>query len=103
MPSVFAGPLVAMVVLGLLGLGLRWTFGTTRTMAGPNSGGQGDGLLSEVSVVPSADAATVLRQRLADAGVRATVSHRGGGGYAVLVFPADTADAHAVLSRNSLG
>lgn len=103
MPSVFTGPLMAMVVLGLLGFGLRWTFGTTASAPGPNSTGEGDGLLAEVSVLPSPELAAVLRGRLLEAGVRATTSRRTGGGWAVLVFPRDEAAARTVLSRHSLG
>lgn len=94
---------MAMVVLGLLAVMLRWTFGTTRTMPGPNTAGKGHGLLTEVGVLPNADSAAVLRRRLAASGVRATVSRGDAGCYRLLVFPADEASARTVLSRNSLG
>jgi hypothetical protein len=91
---------LAPALLGLLAFLLYWTFGTSKT--GPNTHGEGDGLLRQVSVVHSVDAASVLRRRLAESGVRATVSRGDAGGYRVLVFPADEADARTVLSRHSL-
>ena len=92
---------IAPAVLGLLAFLLYWTFGTSKT--GPNTHGVGDGLLRQVSLVPTAEAASVLRGRLAESGVRATVSRGDTGGYRVLVFPADEASARTVLSRHSLG
>ncbi len=92
---------LAPAVLALLAFLLHWTFGTSK--AGPNTGGEGDGLLRQVSVVPSLDAASVLRVRLAESGVRATISRQAGGGFRLLVFPADEASARTVLSRHSLG
>lgn len=102
-PGVLVGPVMAMAVLGLLAVMLRWTFGTTRSMSGPNRSGHGDGLLTEVGVVPTAESAAVLRRRLAESGVRATVSPGDTGGYRLLVFSGDEASARTVLSRNSLG
>jgi pimeloyl-ACP methyl ester carboxylesterase len=60
------------------------------------------GLLEEVSRVPGAVAAEVLRGRLAAAGIRATLS-RDGPTYRILVFPDDLKAARVVLSRGSLG
>lgn len=95
-------PLAALAALLLLALLLRWTFGDSRSMPAPNRG-EGHGLLVEVGRVPSADAAAVLRGRLAAAGVKATVSRAEAGGHALLVFPRDEADARTVLSRGALG
>jgi hypothetical protein len=72
---VLFGPLVLMVLLGLM---LRWTFGTGRNQPGPRipdpDDPTGDGLLEEVSRVPTDTAAAVLRGRLREAGIRATVA-----------------------------
>ncbi len=92
---------LAPALLGLLAWLLYWTFGTSKD--GPNRGGTGDGLLAEVGVVPHREAADVLRARLRDNGVRATVSGSALTGFRLLVFPADEATARVVLSRNSLG
>jgi hypothetical protein len=92
----------ALAVLALL---LRWTYGTQRSNPSPPSG-DGHGLLEEVSRVPTTDAATVLRRRLAENGVRATLSKapaEEGGGYRVLVFPDDYAAAKIVLSERGFG
>lgn len=94
-------PLLGLLVIGLLALALRWTFGTGRNQPGPRipdpDDPTGDGLLAEVSRVPTDPAAQVLRARLAAAGIRATVG-RAEDGYRLLVFPADLKDAKVVLS-----
>ncbi len=99
---VLFGPLVLIVLLVLL---LRWTFGTGRNQPGPRvhdpDDPTGDGLLTEVSRVPTAPAADVLRGRLRQAGIRATIA-RDGPVYRLLVFPADVVDARVVLSRGAL-
>jgi hypothetical protein len=98
------GLLGAVGALGVLVLLLRWTYGTQRSNPSPPSG-DGYGLLEEVSRVPSAEAATVLRSRLAENGVRATVSAvraEEGGGYRLLVFPDDHAAAKIVLGQHYL-
>jgi hypothetical protein len=59
----------------------------------------GDGLLTEVSRVPTEAAAQVLRSRLADAGIRSTVG-RAGGAYRLLVFHADLVNARLVVGRS---
>lgn len=100
--SVLFGGLALMAVLVLL---LRWTFGTGRDQPGPlipdPDDPTGDGLLTEVSRVPTEPAADVLRRRLREAGIRATVA-RDGPAYRLLVFPADLVDARVVLSRGAL-
>ena len=99
---VLFGPLVLMVLLGLM---LRWTFGTGRNQPGPRipdpDDPTGDGLLEEVSRVPTDTAAAVLRGRLREAGIRATVA-RDGAAYRLLVFPDDVPNARVVLSRGAL-
>lgn len=95
------GLVVALVVLGLL---LRWTFGHQRNLTLPTDDPDdpvATGLLTEVSRVPGPDSARVLRDRLRAEGIRATVSRADGGGYAVLVFGRDVADAAVVLGRGS--
>jgi hypothetical protein len=88
-------------MLGLLVLGLRWTWGTGRNQPGPRipdpDDPTGDGLLEEVSRVPTEAAAQVLRTRLAAAGIRATVGRTPDGGHRLLVFRADMVNAKIVL------
>jgi len=103
--GVTAAPLTALVggvlMLALLLIALRWTWGTGRDLPAPHvpdpDDPTGDGLLTEVSRVPTEAAAHVLRARLTAAGIRATVG-RSGGAYRLLVFPADLADARVVVS-----
>ncbi|MHA6617144.1 hypothetical protein [Pseudonocardia sp. DLS-67] len=91
------------LMLGILLLALRWTFGTGRDQPAPHlpdpDDPTGDGLLTEVSRVPTEAAAQVLRSRLADAGIRATIG-RTGDAYRLLVFPADLGDAKVVARTN---
>jgi hypothetical protein len=99
---VLFGGLALMAVLVLL---LRWTYGTGRDLPGPRipdpDDPTGDGLLEEVSRVPTEPAAQVLRDRLRGAGIRATVAPAAGG-YRLLVFRDDLVDARVVLSRGAL-
>lgn len=99
------GPALALLVVVLLGVLLRWTFGDSRTMPAPNHrSGDGYGLLVEVGVAPTAQAAAALREHLAGAGVKATTSPAAtGAGHAVLVFRVDEADARAVLAGGAVG
>jgi hypothetical protein len=94
-----------LLVLGVLALGLRWTFGTGRNQPAPRvhdpDDPTGDGLLEEVSRVPTEPAAQVLRDRLLGAGIRATVG-RTENGYRLLVFRDDLVNARVVLSRGAI-
>jgi hypothetical protein len=92
------------LLMGVLMLALRWTFGTGRNQRDPRDvdpdDPTGDGLLEEVSRVPSAQAAQILRARLVRAGIRATIG-RADGAYRLLVFPADLVSAKLVLRDSS--
>lgn len=94
-----------LLLLTLMILALRWTFGNDRQvptarLADPDEP-EAFGLLEEVSRVPGAVAAEVLQGRLAAAGIRATLS-RDGPAYRILVFPDDLKAARIVLSKGSL-
>jgi hypothetical protein len=56
------------------------------------------GLLVEVTRTPTEVAATALRDRLADVGIRATVAPHADGSYHLLVFPQDEVTARILLS-----
>jgi hypothetical protein len=92
----------ALLMLGIVLLALRWTFGTGRDQPAPYlpdpDDPTGDGLLAEVSRVPTAAAAQVLRSRLAEAGIRSTIG-RAGQAYRLLVFPADLGNARLVVRQ----
>lgn len=102
-------PVVALVgaalMMVVLLLALRWTFGTGRNQVAPHvpdpDDPTGDGLLEEVSRVPTESPAQVLRSRLGEAGIRATIS-RASGAYRLLVFHNDAVNARVVLSRGAL-
>ncbi|WP_214370111.1 hypothetical protein [Pseudonocardia sp. H11422] len=98
-----------LLAIGLLVLILRWTYGNSRSQPAPPGHDPddttGDGLLQEVSRVPTEAAAQILRSRLRDAGIRATIRKPGKdsiGDYRLLVFSADLVDARTVLSRGAL-
>ena len=94
-----------LLLMAVMIVALRWTFGGDRTVPTARLGDPDDpdafGLLEEVSRVPGAVAAEVLRGRLAAAGIRATCS-RDGPAYRILVFPDDVKAARVVLSKGSL-
>ena len=95
----------ALLMSAVLFLALRWTFGTGRNQPAPHVADPddptGDGLLEEVSRVPTESAALVLRSCLGGAGIRATVG-RADGVYRLLVFRSDAVNARVVLSRGAL-
>jgi hypothetical protein len=79
--------LVVFVVVGLLAVALRWTFGGKAVRNPPEPGAPDDfGLLTPVAVVDSADEAQRLRALLAGAGIRATRTVGSDGRHHVLVF-----------------
>ena len=88
------------LLMGAMMLALRWVFGTGKNQLGPRipdpDDPTGDGLLEEVTRVPTEPAAQILRARLGGAGIRATIG-RTDGIYRLLVFPADVVPAKLVL------
>ena len=95
------GPLLALLLVGLLAGLLRWTYGTHRQhVAPPTESDDHDlGLLREVAVVSGAEAAGVLRRLAAD-GIRATARPTAdGAGHRIVVFAKDEPAAKLVLSR----
>ena len=93
----FLGLFGGIILMGVLLLALRWTWGTGRDLRIPDPDDPvGDGLLVEVARAPTEAAAQVLRSRLTGAGIRATVG-RGEGGYRLMVFHDDAGPAKLVL------
>lgn len=100
----FLGPLLALLVVALLGALLRWTYGTHTQHVAPRCEDDADsddlGLLREVAVVPTAEAAEVLRRLLSAGGIRATVRPTTDRtGHRLLVFAEDEPDARVVLAK----
>ncbi len=93
------GPLVGLIGLGIIVVLMRWTFSRGRSLverrspAGPPSD---YGLLETVASPPTFIQAEMLRQRLVEHNIRATLAPTTQGPR-VMVFPADAAIARAVL------
>jgi hypothetical protein len=93
------GPVVALAVVGVLALLLRWAFshGHSLVERRPDVGSPEQyGLLVPVAEPPTFVEAEVMRQRLSDAGLRATLAPTTEGPR-VLVFPEDVKTARLVL------
>lgn len=93
------GPVLAFAALGVLVLLLRWTFGHGRSLVErrPTPGSpQEYGLLVPVAAPATFVEAEVMRRRLVDAGLRATLAPTTQGP-AVLVFRDDLKTARLVL------
>ncbi|WP_448627229.1 hypothetical protein [Geodermatophilus sp. URMC 64] len=90
------GPVIAIVVLLLIGLFMRWAFGTGSSAAPPSD--TDDGLLTRIATLSRRESALALRAVLSDAGIRSTIrfptAHRAD----VLVFPEDADRARALAA-----
>ena len=99
--SYLGAPLVALALVGLLAVALRWTFARGRSVVAPRPkvGAEDDyGMLVVVSAPPSFIEAEVHRTQLVDAGIRATLAPTADGPR-VLVFPRDLERARHVLAE----
>ena len=93
------GPLVSFGLLIVLVLLLRWTFSHGRSLVSrrPETGAEDEyGLLTAVARPSTFVEAELLRQRLIEHGIRATLAPTTDGPR-VMVFPADAAIAGEVL------
>lgn len=93
------GPFIAFAGLGVLMLLLRWAFAHDRSLVArrPRSSDPSDyGLLVVVAAPPTFVEAEVLRRRLEDLGVRATLAPTTSGP-TVMVFPDDLPAARLAL------
>ncbi len=104
------GPTVAVVVICLLSVLMRWVFGSSRARgsradrragrgARPPAGSGGYGLLRAVASVGARPEGDALRALLSEAGIRATVSVRPDGQVDVLVFREDADRARELIAR----
>jgi hypothetical protein len=85
---------VALFVIGLLGLVLRWAFTGDQK--------RDYGVLREIARVPSQRAADVVVARLRDEGIRVTtVRVMDGESQRIMVFPVDERRAVAILLEES--
>ena len=92
------GPVVAVVVMALVMLFMRWAFGTGygRERRRP---ARDDGLLVCIATLSRPESALALRAVLSDAGIRSTVRTPAPGRADVLVFPED-ADRARILAAS---
>ena len=98
LPVSAAALLIVMCVLAAFAGLMRWSYGsdTARPRARRRSR-QGDyGLLREIAIVPSHQAAQFVREQLRDNGIRSTTAPAEDG-QRILVFPADVEAATAAL------
>ena len=91
------GPVVAVVVMVLLVLFMRWAFGTGYGR-GRRTPPANDGLLVCVATLSSREPALALRAVLSDAGIRSTVRTPMPSRVDLLVFPEDADRARALAS-----
>lgn len=99
-PYSYSWPLLALVALAVLALLLRWTFarGTSLVERRSAQGAETDyGVLVPVAAPATFVEAEMLRARLVDAGLRATLAPTTDGPR-VLVFPRDAAAARNLLA-----
>ncbi len=98
--SYIAGPVVAVVVMVLLALFMRWAFGTGGSGSAHRrpATASDDGLLTRVATLSRRESALAFRAVLSDAGIRSTVrcpsAHRAD----VLVFPEDAPRAREIAA-----
>lgn len=94
------GPLVAVAVVGGFAVILKWAFGRgASVVAGTPKAGASDeyGLLVPIASPPTYVEGEVVRRRLEDSGVRATLTTTLDGPR-VMVWPQDAARAREVLA-----
>ena len=88
------GPFIALLMIALIALFLRWAFGSDRPVR--RSGAVNDGLLTPVATLTRRESALALRAVLSDAGIRSTLREPAPHRTDVLVFPEDAERARAL-------
>ncbi|WP_369253612.1 hypothetical protein [Geodermatophilus amargosae] len=98
--SYIAGPVIAIVVMVLLVLFMRWAFGgdSTGGMRRGRPSPVDDGLLTRVATLSRRESALALRAVLSDAGIRSTIRFPAAHRADVLVFPEDAARARELAA-----
>ena len=93
------GPVIVFVVLVLMGLFMRWAFGSggsSRRRTRPAAGDEG--LLTKVATLSSRQTALSLRAVLSDAGIRSTLRSTTPNRTTILVFPEDAPRARELAA-----
>jgi hypothetical protein len=83
------GPVIVVTVLVLLGLFMRWAFGTGYGRRRRRPTPADDGLLTRIATLSRRESALALRAVLSDAGIRSTVRYPDSRRAVILVFPED--------------
>jgi hypothetical protein len=100
--SFIGGPLLILGVLGILVVLLRWTFGNRRrslVARRPARGSEEEyGLLVSVAAPGSYAEGELLRRRLLERGIRATLAQTNDGAR-LMVFPPDEERARNAIAR----
>jgi hypothetical protein len=91
------GPIVALVVLGLLVVLLRWTFRRGGSLVTARGRADQYGLLTAVASPPDFATGEILRRRLEEQGIRANLATTLDGPR-IMVFPRDVDRAHEVIA-----
>ena len=100
LPVSAAALLILLCVLAAFAGLMRWSYGSDTARARPRrTGKQGDyGLLREIAIVPSHQAAQFVRDQLRRNGIRSTTAPTDDhSGQRILVFPSDVDAATAAL------
>ena len=100
--SYIFGPLIGFSAIGLMVLVLRWAFrrGGSVVERPSKSGSPSDyGLLIPIAAPPNYIEGEVLRKRLSDAGIRASLATTTDGPR-ILVWPGDQISAKQILNRS---
>ncbi len=100
--SFVGGPLLVLAVLGFLVILLRWTFGGRRTSLVARKAIPGSekeyGLLVSIAAPATYAEGELLRRRLEQRGIRATLAQTNDGPR-LMVFPPDEERARAAIDR----
>jgi hypothetical protein len=93
-----AGPVVALGVVGVLALILRWAYSNRPPDPPQPAGPDADfGLLTEIASVPAVPAGREIRALLSGAGIRSTMTTDRSGRTRVLVFAPDAERARRLV------
>lgn len=91
------GPVIALVVLGVLVLLMRWAFRRGGSLVVPRGRADQYGMLTPVAEPPDFVRGEIMRRRLEDAGIRANLASTLDGPR-ILVWPQDEERAKQVLA-----
>lgn len=91
------GPVIVLLVLGVLALFLRWAF-APNTPSARRRPPADDGLLTRVATLSRRESALALRAVLSDAGIRSTIRFPAPHRADLLVFPEDAHRARTLAA-----